>query len=66
MNRKFVDVPLSEWVFWLIVAALCYSFVPDNLKGGYLLLIVLGGLVWVEKYGGGLQPFIDRLQGKGL
>lgn len=64
-KRLWTDKPVGLWLIWLIVAAVSYAFLPDRLKLPMLALLMLGGLAYVQTYGGGLQPFLDRLTGQG-
>lgn len=56
--------PFWEWVLWLFIAALTYSFLPGKVRLPALALIMFGGIVYLEtNYG--ISKTISQFTKKG-
>ncbi len=56
--------PFGQWVFWVVVAAVVYSFIPDEQKIGYLFLVMFGGLAYVANTSpGGVSGLFSKVTG---
>lgn len=56
---------LSTWLFWVLGFVVLYSMVPGKGRIPLLAVLLIGGLVWLDRPGGpGIGATITLLKGE--